>query len=123
MTSVSVNRTPDPFDIKVDNLLPPYLVDVYQDDGNPLDLDAATAVVFTMVAQDGTKKIDAVAGSIIVGLDEVTKNRLSYTWVSGDTDTAGRYTAEFQLTFPGPLPRTFPASNKVKLVININDDH
>lgn len=123
MTSVSVNKQPDEFDIRVNNRLPNYLLDVYKEDGTPLDLSAATAVVFTMVAKDSTKKIDAVAGAVIVGLDEVTQNRLSYAWAAIDTDTAGRYTAEFELTFPTALPRTFPASNKIKLVINIGDDH
>ena len=71
---------------------------------------------------DASLKINRQAGSVIVGEDGTTLNRMRYEWAAGDTDTPGEYEAEFELTFPGGLKRTFPASEKQALIVLVHDD-
>lgn len=122
MTDVQINKSPDAFHIRRNDRLPAYLVDVYDEFGEQVDLSASTSVVFSMRAQDGTLKVDRVAASVVAGPDGSTLSRLQYSWGATDTDTGGRYLGEFELTFPGPLLRTFPASRNTKLVVHVNDD-
>lgn len=73
--------------------------------GLPLSLSGAT-VKFHMSDQKHVVIIDAVA---TVDPDQVTnKGRVSYQWVSGDTDDTGVFLAEWQVTFAGGTILTFP---------------
>lgn len=122
MANVQVNRSPEPFEIRRNDTLPPFQVDLYDESGDPIDLSAASSVVFTMRADDQTLKIDRVAASVVVGADGSTQHRLQYDWVTGDTDTNGRYAAEFEVSFAGGAKRTFPASRKAKLEVVVHGD-
>jgi hypothetical protein len=65
-----------------------------------------------------TPKVNAAAA---IDVDQVAnKGKVSYTWVGTDTDTAGVYEAEWQATFAGSKPMTFP--NDGHMVIRITDD-
>lgn len=122
MAGVGIPNVPEEFPLRRNDTLPPYQVDVLDEDGLPVDLSANLGVLFTMVAADGVAKIDRVAGTLVVGSDGSTVNRLRYDWIAGDTDTSGRYLAEFEVSFAGGLKRTFPASRRQKLVVVIGDD-
>lgn len=63
-------------------------------------------------------KVDATAV-----IEDAVNGIVRYDWVAGDTDTAGNYVAEFELTSPTSRKRTFPASkNKRFITIQILGD-
>lgn len=73
-------------------------------DGTVVDLSAATAPRFLMrLAGDTELKVDATATITDGAAGEIT-----YAWAEGDTDTAGRYEAQFQVELDGK-PLTLPA--------------
>jgi len=123
MAGVQVPSKPAVFEIRKDNRLPVYQVDALDKDGNPIDLSSQTAIVFSMRDRaTGTLKITAVAGSLLVGEDGSTFNRMRYDWQAGDTDTPGEYEGQFTLTFSPGVTRSFPASEKQTLIIQVHDD-
>lgn len=89
------------------------------ENGSPLPGLAGASVRFIMVpanSPDGTTpKVDGVAT-----IDDVDTAMVSYEWDAGDTDTAGTYWAEFEVTFSNGRARTFPA--KDYLYIRVLDD-
>ena len=88
------------------DLLPVVTVTATYADGTAVDLTAATSPKFHMrLVGSSTLKVDEAATIE----SPATAGRLSYSWAGTDTDTAGRYQAEFEvildgkrLTFPGP---------------------
>ena len=119
---MSVLNIPAPFEIRRNDTLPVYEVDVYDKDGQPVGLTDVDEIVFTLWAEDGTVVLDREAAVVAAGTDAVTLNRMRYLWGATDTDTSGRYTAEFEVTFNSGKKRTFPASPDQELVILIHDD-
>jgi hypothetical protein len=69
---------------------------------SPVDLSAASAVVFTMRHQ---RTGHVVTGPLTM-VNSVT-GRVRYDWAAGDTDVAGAYTPRAVATFGGLL-MTFP---------------
>jgi hypothetical protein len=123
MAGVQVPSKPATFEIRRNDRLPVYQVDAYDADENPIDLSAATAVAFTMRDRgDGTLKVAQEVGSVVVGADGTSYNRMRYEWQANDTDTPGEYECEFELTFSPGVKRTFPASEKQSLIVLVNDD-
>ena len=45
---------------------------------------------------------------------------VSYSWGATDTDTAGLYMAEWEVTFAGGIPMTFPRNGH--LDVNVEPD-
>jgi len=121
MAGVSVPNAPETFEIKRNDLLPTYDVEVFDADDQPVDLSAATDVFFTMQSDDATLKINRQPGSVELGSDSVTQSVLRYPWSAGDTDESGRFIAEFEVVFAAGK-RTFPASRLQALEIQIIDD-
>lgn len=73
---------------------------------------AITFKMWLKGAPTATVKVDA-AGAIVN--PPGTDGKVSYTWVGTDTNTPGRYLAEWQITFTGALPQTHP-SNKYLII-------
>lgn len=117
-----VPNTPKEFHIRRNDRLPFYEIDVFDVEGDPVELLNIDSVAFSMRARDGTLKVDRQAGSVVVGANGSTMHRLRYEWADEDTDTSGKYLAEFEVTFSTTLKRTFPGSPDQILRIHVSDD-
>lgn len=92
----------------------PNLVSTLRDsNGDVVNLTGAT-VRFLMTARGGsTLKVNGSAS--IVG--DATGGVVSYAWQSADTDTAGDFNAEFEVTFSGGAKQTFPNSRYLRIQV------
>lgn len=104
--------------MKQDDLLPVLTMTLQDANGDGVSLVAATAVKFLMKTRTGTLKINA---SGVADPDQTTyPGRVSYTWQGTDTDTAGDYLAEWEVTFSGGKKQTFP--NDSYILVKITSD-
>lgn len=103
----------EPFTLKVGDLLPDLRVVLRDADSVAVDLSGATGVEFHMRPMAGmsgptiiraAQVVDALAGLVLV------------SWSAGDTDVAGLYEAEFQVTWSGK-PYTFPNDGNLTVQI------
>jgi hypothetical protein len=86
--------------------------------GTPVDITGCP-VRFIMRLQGSVgvlpspPKVDAYA-TVVDGVAGIVE----YAWADGDTDTAGTYLAEFEVTFAGGRRRTFPSKGHLFVVIS-----
>jgi Rib/alpha/Esp surface antigen-like repeat protein len=81
-------------------------------DGQAVDLSGATAR-FLMRARGGTTvKTDAAAS-----ITNAASGVVQYTPVAADTDTAGQYEAEIEVTYSDSTKETFPSRGYISIVI------
>lgn len=80
----------------------------------PVNLTTATAVTFTMKT-GATTKVNKGAMTIV----DATTGVVEYPWASGDTDTAGTYNAEVEVSWGGEF-QSFPS--KGYFTVTIEDD-
>jgi hypothetical protein len=102
------------FIIKQNDLEPPLQVTLL-DGTTPVDLTLATGVLFLMKNSGGLK----VNYAMVVDPNPTT-GKVSYAWISGDTDTVGQYSAEIQVTWPAARPQTFPVDKY--FVVDVQKD-
>lgn len=82
-----------------------------------VDLEGAT-VKFHMRDSSGTVVVDAAATVLQVGDgSDGSKGKVKYEWAAGDTDTAGVYDLEWEVSFSDGTIRTFPTTYPTKLQI------
>ena len=112
---------PDVFTMKRNDTRPKYKGQLMQTDPLapatkiPVDLSTATGVKLIMrTGAGGEAKVNAAAV-----ITDPTNGRVEYTWVVGDTDTAGDFNAEWEVSWGGDK-QTFPSVGY--LVIIIEDD-
>ena len=73
-------------------------------DGDDVVVDVTGATVrFHMFDEDKVSKVDAAA---VVNIG--TAGDVQYEWIADDTDTAGFFDSEFEVTFSGGRIETFP---------------
>lgn len=81
-------------------------------DGNAVNVSGST-IKFNMRSRGGAVKIDEGSGAVVSGVSGTVK----YVWQAGDTDTAGTYEAEFEVTYTDATKETFPNNGYISVVI------
>lgn len=66
------------------------------------------SVVFNMRDRRGTVKVNRAAATITDDGVSTDTPTVQYDWVSADTDTAGTYYAEFEVTYADTSVESFP---------------
>ena len=78
-----------------------------------IDLTGATARFLMRLRGDKSSKVATTATISDNGPPGVVR----YNWASGDTDTAGIYEGEFEITFSGGLIETYPNGEYIRITI------
>ncbi len=100
------------FKIKTNDTSPKLTVDLEDASGAAVALNGATAR-FHMKKYGATSlKIDASAD-----ITDADDGRVEYSWASGDTDTAGTYYGEIEITYGDSTVETFPNSGYFTIII------
>lgn len=81
---------------------------------NPASNFTGASVVFNMADKYGGVKISRAAGSIA---SDTGGTYFQYDWQAGDTDTAGDYEAEFEVTLSSGRIETYPNSQNIDVKI------
>lgn len=78
-------------------------------DGNPADLQGAT-VRFLMRRRGSrlAKVASAATNAQVIDGSDGSKGKVSYAWVAADVNEPGLFNAEWEVTFAGAKPETFP---------------
>lgn len=93
----------------------PALVATLRAAGSAVNLTGGSVKFIMRSVNGGTPKINAAAT-----LTTPASGIVTYDWAAADTDTPGKYHAEFQYTTAGGLKQTFP--NNEHLVVLVTDD-
>jgi len=100
------------FSIKQNDTAPSLRATLRDGSGTVIDLTDAT-VRFHMKAVGGTAvKVDALSNII-----DAEGGIVQYNWASNDTDTAGSYYAEFEVTYSDGTIETFPNNSNLSISI------
>lgn len=78
------------------------------------DLTGATVRFNMRAASAGAVKINRAAAVVVT---ETGTPTVRYDWQAADTDTAGYYEAEFEVTYAGGAVETFPNSGYIRVTI------
>lgn len=89
--------------IKRNDLMPTLDVVLQAPLGTPFDLTGSTVKFIMLQRSTNTVKVNAAAT-----ITNSTAGAVTYSWTGTDTDTAGTYVGEFQVTLPSGKTRTFP---------------
>lgn len=105
------------FTIKRNDLRPYLPFQFFQADGvTPLNVTSATAINFVCRVKGSTVD-DPPKFKKLVTMTDAAQGLGEYRWSGTDTDTAGDFEYEFEITWPGPEPQTIPADSYFALVI------
>lgn len=99
------------FYIKQNDTSPSILAELKDANNTPVNLTSATVKIFAK-SIEGTLKIDESVDIINGSLGTIR-----YDWQTGDTDTVGIYSVEFQVTYTDGAIETFPNTGSIALVV------
>lgn len=85
--------------------------------GSPIDITGATVVLNTRLQPGGAVKVN---GGSMGAVGSAVNGRVKYSWLAADTDTAGTYEAEIQITFSNGKIRTIPPDGY--FTVEVTDD-
>lgn len=100
------------FYIKQNDTEPTFQAGLLDSDGFPVDLTSATAVRFHMRDASGTVIVDQPM-VIITAASGVVQ----YDWIAADTQTAGSFQVEVEVTYLGGSIETFPNNGYEEVII------
>lgn len=104
---------PATFIIKKNDRLPSLEVICKDASGVAVDLTAATSAKFIMKNNTG----GAVKVNTTAVISSAGSGLVRYDWLAIDTDTAGTFSGEFEITFPTAKPLTFPNGEYITITI------
>jgi len=83
------------------------------------NLSGVTACTFSMADDCGNLKISSMPAAI----NSYSGGSVQYNWIEGDTDTAGKFKAEFELFFSDGKKMTVPTLGviEVNILKDVND--
>lgn len=99
------------FFLKTEDTSPALQITCQTSSGSVVNLTSAT-VRFIMKDDEGTEKVNAVATIV-----DAAAGTVKYEWVTGDTDTAGLFISEFEVTFADSTIETFPNVDYIRISI------
>lgn len=99
------------FTIKQSDTSPSLRATLQDADGVAVNLNGAT-VQFHMKSLDGVVVLDEA-----MTITTPASGIITYNWQTGDTDTAGTYFAEFEVTYTDLSIETFPNTGNLPIVI------
>lgn len=100
------------FKIKTNDTSPKLTVDLSDASGAAVNLLGSTARFHMKKYGDTSLKIDASAD-----ITNAAGGRVEYSWASGDTDTAGTYYGEIEVTYGDLTVETFPNNGYFTIII------
>jgi Rib/alpha/Esp surface antigen-like repeat protein len=100
------------FKIKTNDTSPKLTVDLADAAGSAIDLSGATAKFKMKRYGASTLKVDEVAD-----ITDEANGRVEYSWSSVDTDTAGTYYGEIEVTYADTSVETFPNTGYFTVII------
>jgi hypothetical protein len=83
----------------------------------PINITGATVVLNMRLQPGGAVKVN---GGAMGAVGSAVNGRAKYSWTASDTDTAGIYEAEIQITFSNGKIRTVPP--KGYFIVDVSDD-
>ena len=104
------------FYIKKNDLQPYYYAQVKDAAGAVVDITGATVRVTLKLAGASTLKIDRATTGITV--TDAANGKFQYAWQFGDTNTAGTYHIEFEISPVGTGKFTVPANGVARVIVN-----
>jgi hypothetical protein len=107
---------PSHFYIKQNDTRPAITANLTDANDAAVNLTGATVAFSMRVDPGGSVKVNASSASVT----NAEAGQVSYSWTSGNTDTAADYEAEFQVTFAGGAVQTFPGRNWI--AVHVIDD-
>ncbi len=87
-------------------------------DGAAVDVTGAT-IVFTMFKKG---RANPKVNKASVTLTNASSGIVTYSWVAADTNEAGEFLGEFQVTYAGSRIQTFPNREEDRLIVIIRKD-
>lgn len=101
------------YSIKKDDTAPPITATLRDSQGTPIDLTGCTVKFHMKAVPPGTKSLLDKSVSILDGVN----GKVRYVWATGDTDTAGPYRAEFEITYPDLTHQTVPSDAYIDVLV------
>lgn len=101
------------FFIKRNDDTPTLDVALQDDRGRPVNVTGATVVFHMRNTSDDSVKVDGGTVSAITA----TKGEVRYEWTTTNTNTAGTFEGEFEVTFSGGEIQTFPNNGYIDIII------
>lgn len=100
------------FSIKRNDLSPAIKSQLLDEDDNPVDLSSASV---RFIMSDYEENVIIVDGVAVI--DNALDGIVYYQWQAGDTEQAGHFRAEWEVTYPNDNPETFPNDNFLDIKI------
>ena len=101
------------FFIKRNDDQPTLDVALRDDKNRPVDVTGASVVFNMRNTADDTTKISGASVTVLAA----SKGEVRYSWTTTNTNTAGNFEAEFQVTFSDGGVQTFPNDGYIDVII------